>query len=116
MVATVSSFVRRQATAEPIAEPSDVSKNKSLLASRVNFYFLFGVSDVDVILAYIYLALPRHLMSLLALFFPRNCLSVPLGHPFARSFTFVERRDGGGDDANVLYTSACLINVKINWV
>lgn len=70
MVATVSSFVRRQATAEPIAEPSDVSKNKSLLASRVNFYFLFGVSDVDVILAYIYLALPRHLMSLLALFSP----------------------------------------------
>lgn len=74
MVATVSSLVRRQATAEPIAEPSDVSKNKSLLASRVNFYFLFAVSDVDVILAYIYLALQRHLMSLLVLFL-KNCLS-----------------------------------------
>lgn len=39
--ATNSSFMCRQAAAELIGEPTDVSKNKSLLASR-EFIFIFS--------------------------------------------------------------------------
>lgn len=137
MVATVSTFLWREATAERDSrEPHrGVSKNKSLLASRVHFYFLDELFWL-LMLAHIhththiqFTSFTRpptaHSMSRFCKMFPNARLRM---HPYTLTGASIGISAGGGgsgvsshdtnggDGANVLYTSACLINVKINWV
>lgn len=142
---------RRHATAEPIAEYTGVSKNKSLLASRVHFcilsapvIFLFFFFCASVCWCDCRRTHPHKNIPLTSFIRSGTCphLTSPVwmkwfagSSPQYQKLSFWggpravndDSADGNkcewrarvwarGDGANVLYTSACLINVKINWV